>query len=494
MPDSSAFSFANHLSKSTWLLLALLLLVAMLVRILPLTYSHFWDETVYLQHARIIVDGRSNYDEFLYRPPLLPLLYALGFVVHDDLYTANVVQGIVTSGAVLFAFLYVRRAFGVAPAICAALLFAFTPYLVERSHELLTDMPAVTLMLAAIWLFDKPGAGFALLSGVAYALAVQSRFTSLFLLGYFILVVCLWPTRWRHLIYLALGAAITIAPYLIWVDLHYGSFLIPFAHARRIVTEWTAPVPASFYFHALREIFPINLWLFFGVGTVTALSRLRELSWSPGTLFSAQSGERSSQLMRQAVLLIWGVAFFAYMLTIPHKEVRYLLPLAIPVIVISSLGIITLYRWAMLQAAPVKIAALLFVAIILVVDDAAALKPLAGPVVDESKSATVQIAEYLRDISSPADTIYAAHDFPVLAFYSGRRTVSLLTIQEQFEDKWRRAMTAPGFLVDFNPARITEIHAINALKPDRVFLDANPNFRAVRVFPTATVYRYEPAR
>jgi hypothetical protein len=108
------------------------------------------------------------------------------------------------------------------------------------------------------------------------------------------------------------------------------------------------------------------------------------------------------------------------MLTIPHKEVRYLLPLAIPVIVISSLGIITLYRWAMLQAAPVKIAALLFVAIILVVDDAAALKPLAGPVVDESKSATVQIAEYLRDISSPADTIYAAHDFRVLLWPQDR--------------------------------------------------------------------------
>src|SRR5207249_2140410 len=89
--------------------------------------------------------------------------------------------------AVLFAFLYVRRAFGAVSGIAAALLFAFTPYLVETSHELLTDMPAVALMLAAMWLFDKPGPRFAILAGAAYALAVQTRFTSLFLIVYFAL-------------------------------------------------------------------------------------------------------------------------------------------------------------------------------------------------------------------------------------------------------------------------------------------------------------------
>jgi 4-amino-4-deoxy-L-arabinose transferase-like glycosyltransferase len=122
-----------------------ILLAALLLRIVPLTYSHFWDETVYLQHARVIVDGRTNYSEFDYKPPLLPILYAAGYLVWDDIYVANVVQGIVSTLAVLFAFLYVRRSFGLLPALIAAALFAFTPYFVKTSHELMTDMPALAL-------------------------------------------------------------------------------------------------------------------------------------------------------------------------------------------------------------------------------------------------------------------------------------------------------------------------------------------------------------
>jgi hypothetical protein len=96
-------------------------------------------------------------------------------------------------------------------------------------------------------------------------------------------------------------------------------------------------------------------------------------------------------------------------------------------------------------------------------------------------------------VSTPADTIYAAHNFPVLAFYSERRTVSLLPIQENFDQAWPDLMRQAGFLVYFHPAQIMEIHSINpSLKPDRQFLEASPNFRVVRVFPTATVYRYLP--
>ena len=41
-----------------------------------------------------------------------------------------------------------------------------------------------------------------------------------------------------------------------------------------------------------------------------------------------------------------------YMLTIPHKEVRYLLPLAIPVVVVSALGLAALYHWFERQTTP----------------------------------------------------------------------------------------------------------------------------------------------
>src|SRR5438105_10603489 len=95
-----------------WIALAVIVALAALVRAVPLTYSHFWDETVFLQHARVILDGRTNYQEFLHRPPLLSVLYALGFALWDNIYVANIVQANITAAAVMVTFSCVGRAWG----------------------------------------------------------------------------------------------------------------------------------------------------------------------------------------------------------------------------------------------------------------------------------------------------------------------------------------------------------------------------------------------
>jgi 4-amino-4-deoxy-L-arabinose transferase-like glycosyltransferase len=481
-------------------LLAGILLLALLVRTLPLTYSHFWDETVFLQHAKVLIGSRTNFDEFFSRPPLLSFLYAFGFVIWNNVYVANLVQGVVTTLVVLFAFLYVKEAFEPVAAFFGAFLFAFTPYLVERSHELLTDMPALALMLAAMWLFDKPGPRYAVLAGAVYALAIQTRFTSLFLVVYFVLEAVLSPKKLRNLVLLLAGAAATITPYLLWIRWNYGSFFFPFVWARRIVQEWTASVPPSFYWYALTVIFPISMWLFFGIGVLLMLERwsgsrrnrngAASLSPPPGV---------DDQTRRQIVLLLWGCAFLLYMLRIPHKEIRYLLPLAIPVVVISAVALSGLFHWLERQPAPARVVGLLVGVALVMLNYGTTFQKLMEPYVDRSESEAVQIAHYLREVSTQADTIYAAHEYPVLAFYSERRTVSLLSspmsqaqmmIQENFDQVWPEIMRQPGFLVYFHPDKIKEIHSITPLKPDRRFLENCPNFRVVRVFPTATVYRY----
>jgi hypothetical protein len=58
---------------------------------------------------------------------------------------------------------------------------------------------------------------------------------------------------------------------------------------------------------------------------------------------------------------------------------------------------------------------------------------------------------------------------------------------------WRDVMKEPGFLVYYLPAGINETHSISpSFKPDRKFIEARPDFRMVRAFPGAIVYRYEP--
>jgi 4-amino-4-deoxy-L-arabinose transferase-like glycosyltransferase len=473
--------------------LALILVLALLVRVVPLTYSHFWDETVFLQDAKVIVDGRTNYDEFFERPPVLSIVYALGFALWDNIYIANVMQGLFTTLAVLFVFLYVRSTFGLMAGISAAFLLAFAPYFVETSHELLTDMPAVALMLAAMWLFDKRGARFGLLAGVAYGLAIETRFTSLFLLLYFLFETALSLKKTRHLLFLGAGAAASLAPYLIWLKWKYGSFFYSFVLARRIVQEWTAPVPATFYLQGVREIFPFSLQVLLAVAVALLVLQSLARARTQNPTESGASAESLDKIKRQATLTIWGAAFFAYMLSIPHKEIRYLLPLAIPAVVIGAVGTTGLCQWLVQQRTPLKAAGLLLGVLFVAVDYGSPLLRLAGPYVDRSEWAEVEIARYLREHTSPTDTIYAAHNFPVLAFYSERRTVSLLPIQEHFEQEWRDFMSQPGFFVYFLPEHVGEIHALHpALRPDRQFLAVHSNFFEVRAFPTATVYRYVP--
>jgi 4-amino-4-deoxy-L-arabinose transferase-like glycosyltransferase len=473
--------------------LALLWGLALFVRVFPLSYSHFWDETVFLQDAKVIVDGRANYDEFFERPPLLSAAYALGFALWDNIYVANVVQGLWTVSAVLFALLYVRKTFGLVAGLCAAFLLAFGPYFVETSHELLTDMPAVALMLAAMWLFDQSGAPCALLAGMAYALSIETRFTSLFLMLYFLLEVAFTPKKLRQLVLFGVGAAASLAPYLIWLKLKYQSFFYPFVLARRIVQEWTAPVPAGFYFEGVRGIFPLSLWALLALALVSLVSHWITMARRQASAASAENAESFDQMKRQSTLLIWGAAFFAYMLSIPHKEIRYLLPLAIPAVVIAAVGATGAYSWLARQASPLRLAGLLLGVLVAAADYGSPALKLAGPLTDRSEWAEVQIARYLREHSTPADTIYASHNFPVLAFYSERHTVSLLPIQEDFDRDWRDFMSYPGYLVYFLPERIGEIHALHpALKPDRQFLATHLNFVEVKAFPIATVYRYTP--
>lgn len=476
------------------LVLAAILIFGLVLRVVPFTYSHFWDETVYLQHAREIVDGRSNYDEFDYRPPALPVLYAAAFLVWDSDYAAHVVQGLVSALGILFCYLFVRRGFGRLEALFAAGMLAFAPYFVFASHDLLTDMPAVTWLFAALWLFERGTARSALLSGLAASIAAQTRFTALFILPFYFIDAVLRGPGKRHLLALA-AAALGMMPFLLWQKIRFGSFVHSFAWASRITREWTVPVDAQLYFRALAEIFPVTVALLFVTGlAVTAFGWLQPRQASPERRSLGALLRMDPKTVRVAALSAWGLAFFAYMLTIPHKEVRYLLPLAVPVVVVAAVGAGAIVRWVARQARPLRLAAFAAAFVIALVEFGPAFATLGRPWVDTRRSESVAIAEYIGLLSGASETVYATHDFPVLAYYSRRDTVSLLPIQADFDAQWRQVMNRPGFFVYYAPSGILETHSPSAdFKPDRQFLDSHPEFEAIRQFPHAIVYRYRPA-
>lgn len=480
--------------RGSWFALAALLALAVLLRIIPLSESHEWDETVFLQHAKIMVDGRTNYDEFHHRPPALSALYALGFLAWDHTYAAQLLQGLASGLAVLFVFLYAQRAFGRPAALAAAVAMAFSPYFVAASHNLLTDMPAVTVILAAMWLFERRRGRDDFLSGLLFALAILTRYTSTFFGLYFLLTALSTPRRWRSLLPFSVAALAGLTPYLVWSWHRFGNPLYPLAHARRIVTEWTAPVPAGLYFDGLFIVFPFAVLVFFALGAAVLAGGVLRLYRDDAAMRTRLAGLRQDAPLRQGlILLAWGMAFFLNMLTIPHKEVRYLLPLAIPVVLIGALGFQAVLGRVMMRRGAARWAGLALMAALLLAAFAPSLQRIGHPWVDSAEWDTVRIARYIRETSSAEDVIYAAHEFPVLAFYSGRKTISVLPIQEGFEREWQRHMDHPGFFVHYAPSKLGEVHSQDThFQPDQAFIDAHPNFRLVKSFRQATVYRYEP--
>ncbi len=494
MNHTETYIWRSH--KFFFFIFGLILILSLLLRIVPLTYSHYWDETVLLQNAKVIQDGRTNYDEFDYRPPVLSLFFALGFYIWDSIYVANIVEGLLTTLVVLFGFLATRTLFGDKCALIAAFLFAFSPYFVNLSHQLLTGMPALAFMLCAIYLFWQKNKMPVFLSGVFYALAIETRFTCLFLVVYFFLSILAFPKKIKDSVYFLAGTVITLLPYLIWIQYQYGNFpYYPFIHARNMVTKWAAHVPLTMYFEGLLEIYtPLIIFGFvISIGMLVFQTRT-ELVKVRG-FFIHKYNALTNESKHKLILLVWGTLFFVNISTLPHKEVKYLLPTAITVVILSDGGLNYVVKQWFRQTKIHKVIIGIILAVLLLFNYPAVFKKLGDSWVDDELHENVEIAQFLKQVSTEIDTIYAATEFPVIAFYSGRNTISVLPIQSDFENQWEQYMNKSGFFVYYEMDENFEDHSkFGVLKPDKKMLDKNPMFQKVKDFQHASVYRYDPMK
>src|ERR1700754_3270976 len=82
-------------------LLATIFMLAFLLRALPLQEYHGWDESIYLQHAENIAFGKSNYNEWGFRPPLLPIILAAAFRIWHSIYFADIIVALLSAALVI---------------------------------------------------------------------------------------------------------------------------------------------------------------------------------------------------------------------------------------------------------------------------------------------------------------------------------------------------------------------------------------------------------
>ena len=130
-----------------FLLLFVIIFVSFTFRLWPLQISHWWDECVYLQHSEVIFSGRTNYDEFILRPPLLPLMISFSYLFIHHSFTAGFVVALLGTIGVFFIYLIGKEGYNKTVGLLAALFLGFSPFIVRASHWIMTSVPSLTFII-----------------------------------------------------------------------------------------------------------------------------------------------------------------------------------------------------------------------------------------------------------------------------------------------------------------------------------------------------------
>ncbi len=469
------------------LIAAVITVLAFLVRLFPVHMSHWWDEAVYLQHAEVIFSGRTNWDELTLRPPMLSVLIAGAFLIRHDVVSASVLVALLSALGVLFMYLLGKVLYDSTVGLLAAAFIAVTPYFITASHWIMIDVPSTTFLTIAFYLLvvatKRDSEVLYTLSGAMFGAAILTRFTSLIVILVVPLYFLIIKVRWSRLLYVIAGSSALLIPYFAWAQMRYGFFLSPFITAHRAVSDSVGD--ASYYFSHFTEIYPLFVVIGLIIYFVAVLVRVRPFTAREedvlvlGIRLKVDVKAVENLRSTEAVLILWIVLFFAYMSTTPHKEPRYILPLAPPLLLLASLGYAHLLR----QKNWLRVGAAALLLVLTAPALQAALKNLRPPYVISEVTETVSASRFLVSLRQRGAVVYANYDYPVLAYYTGLPTV-VVPSDQSFYSEYPKLMKRPGFFVFYRGLQ---------KEPTQTWLNTQPSFRKIRESREIIIYRFEPA-
>jgi 4-amino-4-deoxy-L-arabinose transferase-like glycosyltransferase len=481
--------FPNRKDRLESFLLFLLVAAAFLVRIWGISKAHYWDEMVYLQNAQVICCGKTNYSELDFRPPLISLIYAGAFLLWHHIYAACIVAAFLNALGPLFLYLAGRLSVGRLPAAIAALLLAFSPFFVgifpdgfasdDTGNSLLTDSPALTLLLLAFWLLlralDRQSSARFAWAGLVLALSILMRFGTLSSVCVLFLLPLAAKRPWKALIACGAGLLAGLAPYLLWSRLSFGAFFFTL-HA-----GWThveGPVE-SFFFYLRNSAAIFSPVAVFGLA-VTASSWL----WRPFGAFSSRPrlpaafASNPSPLVLQAFLWLWLLTEFVFFSAMPHKEPRYVLPLAPPFLLLAGSG---LALFCTSPRKPFRTAGAMLVAALLAFTFVPLQERFRSPFINAENPEEMLASQFLQTRLPPQTTLYMNFNYPAFAFYTSYPIHELPAVGPALYNQIEQIPPGEVLIVYRKTDEVWE--------PDVDWVNANPKFQRLRDFSTLVIYR-----
>jgi len=220
----------NHLKKHQELYAVLA--IALLARLLYFFDFHeiWWDSGVYLGMAKYLWSaGSAGLWEHI-RPVLWPLLIGVAWWLKLNMvWFARVFELVISMISIALVYALGRKLFSQRAAVIASILWAFSAIGFYLSFHEYTELPAVTLVLAALLAFTDERWAWA---GVFASLAFLMKFPA----GIFVpvlVIALLAQKRWRALLPFGIGFAVPTAAFLVFNQLMYGTAFGPLidAHA-----------------------------------------------------------------------------------------------------------------------------------------------------------------------------------------------------------------------------------------------------------------------
>lgn len=450
--------------------LIIIILLAFFIRLFPLRIFHWWDETVYLQNAETIFSGRTNYDEFSFRPPLLSIIFAGVFFLWHSAITASIVVALICTLAMIFVFLIGKKMYNVETGVIAALITGFAPFIVLSSNFLLTDVPSMALLAISFYfgLFKEKNKLF--LSGIFASLAILMKFTAILFIPVMLLHLIIKRRKTKEVLIWLVGAIIIAAPYLIWVQVAYGNFLHTFVLGSRMVSDDNR-MPQNFYIQkipfAFTYLVPLGLILF-------AIASLKKIE-----------NKEYELLKKESILLVWCIIFLAYLSFNPHKELRYILPIAPPIILLASTGFVQFHKNINKLGKYVIYILVIFALVYTANSQMPFIKSTINTshlkLIDSSKSPEIIVSEYIVNDLKFRGTIVTAETWPVFAYYTNLKTVTFLPYDNSFYSDYKT-------LMDKNTLVIIKRDSVK--NPQISWFNKNKDFKLVKNFDDIYIYQY----
>jgi 4-amino-4-deoxy-L-arabinose transferase-like glycosyltransferase len=492
-PESKSKDRCHLQISKVNLWLIFLFVATFILRLWGISHMHYWDENVYLQNAEFIFSGKHNYNEIDSRPPLISVLFAAAFWFWHSDYAAWIVTALLNALGPVFLYLAGRRIMSREASILAALLLAFVPFLAgvipdpssgfvsdATGHSLMTDCPALTLIILSFWLLlraqQKESPVQFAWAGFALAMAVLMRFGSLSSVGILFLVPLASSRRLRALVACGMGFVIGILPYLYWSRLNYGGLFYTFINGWY---NFAGPSESPFYYLVYSHF--VFSWLaIFGVAALL-YHRLRDACIpSSGPVSWPDCHTPPSERRWELFLWLWVVAAMVSFSSLSHKEPRYVIPAAGPLLLLAGSGLAWLLGWSFQRG---KVARATILLIILTWTFWPDHHRFDTAFVDHAVSEEMQVSDFLTHAVPASSVLYTNMNYPDYAYYT---SLSVIPLPEGGAELYSQLnQIAPGSIV----IAYERDDDNKTMEPSLGWLDSNPRFQRLRKFSRLVLFK-----